>query len=83
MFQVKDLNISSRNLNQTLEKKMIEDIIEEIFPWIFDIFFKYKITSIGALLIILGVILKILNYNFNWLIYLGIALVIIGFFIKK
>lgn len=62
---------------------MIEDIIEEIFPWIFDIFFKYKITFFGAILIILGIIMKILNYNFNWLIYLGTVLIIIGFIIKK
>ncbi len=60
---------------------MIEDFIEEIFPWFLDT--KYKIASIGGLLIILGLILKIFSYEVNWLIYLGIIIVIVGLIVKK
>ncbi|MEK6936650.1 MAG: hypothetical protein AABW58_01110 [Nanoarchaeota archaeon] len=60
---------------------MIEDILEEIFPWFLDS--KYKISSIGAILIVLGLVLKIFNYSTNWLIFLGIIIFILGLIIRK
>jgi len=62
---------------------MIEDLFEQIFGYILEISLKYKISSIGAILLIFSLILKTFNYNSNLLIILSVMIIIFGFIIKK